>query len=448
MSYISQLIFLICLGVGAYLIARRIIRIKQNIQLGRAEDRSDRPNERLKTMLLIAFGQKKMFDKPLVGLLHFILYASFIIINIEVVEIILDGLSGRHRLFTPYAGGLYQVLINSFEFLTVCVIIACVTFLCRRNLVKVRRFQPEAHREMTSWPRTDANLILIWEILLMSAFLTMNAADVALQNRGEAHYAEAKTGAFLFSQFLIPVFDNWSTPALIFFERFAWWFHILGILGFALYITYSKHLHIFLAFPNAYYSRLEPKGEIQNMPEVTKEVQLMLGLASENGNGAPEAPAAPGRFGAKDVQDLTWKNLMDAYSCTECGRCTAACPANITGKKLSPRKIMMDTRDRLQEVGQNREKHGAEHEDGKSLFGDYITSEEIMACTTCQACVQECPVNIDPLSIILQLRRYQIMEEAKAPGAWNAMFANMENNMAPWKFSPADRFNWADKLKS
>jgi heterodisulfide reductase subunit C len=447
MNYIPQILFLICLGIGIYLISKRIIRIKKNIQLGRPEDRSDQPAERLKTMLLVALGQKKMFDKPLVGFLHFILYASFVIINIEVLEIILDGLTGSHRLFSPFAGGLYSILINSFEILALCVIVACVVFLCRRNLVKVRRFQREAHREMTEWPRTDANLILVWEILLMTAFLTMNAADAVLQERGEAHYVEANTGAFLISQFLMPVFQNWGTSAVVFLERFAWWFHILGIMGFALYITYSKHLHIFLAFPNTYFSRLQPKGELQNMPEVTKEVQLMLGITPIDGTTTEETPAASGRFGARDVKDLTWKNLMDAYSCTECGRCTAACPANITGKKLSPRKIMMDTRDRLQEVGANLEKNGVDYEDGKSLFGDYITSEEIMACTTCQACVQECPVNIDPLSIIVQLRRYQIMEEAKAPGSWNAMFANVENNMAPWKFSPADRFNWADKLK-
>lgn len=447
MNYIPQILFLVCLGIAIYLISKRVIRIKKNIQLGRSENRRDHPGERLKLMLLIAFGQKKMFDKPLVGLMHFVIYAGFLIINVEVMEILLDGIFGTHRLFAPYLGGLYPVLIHAFEFLAFGVLVVCVVFLCRRNVVKVRRFQPEAHREMTRWPRTDANLILVWEILLMCAFLSMNAADVVLQGRGEGHYAEVKTGAFAFSQFLMPLFDNWNPAALGFYERFAWWFHILGIMGFALYITYSKHLHIALAFPNVYFSKLEPKGEMKSMPEVTKEVQLMLGLTPTDGNGMEATPAEPGRFGAKDVKDLTWKNLMDAYSCTECGRCTAACPANITGKKLSPRKIMMDTRDRLQEVGANIEQHDTDYDDGKSLFGNYITSEEIMACTTCQACVQECPVNIDPLSIILQLRRYQIMEEAKAPASWNAMFANVENNGAPWKFSPSDRFNWAEKLK-
>ncbi|MES2733127.1 MAG: (Fe-S)-binding protein [Bacteroidota bacterium] len=447
MNYLPQILFLVCLGIASYLISKRVIRIWKNIHLGRPEDRSDRPNERLNTMLLISLGQKKMFDKPLVGFMHFIIYAGFIIINIEVLEIILDGLFGTHRLFAPYLGGLYKGLINIFEFLAFGVIVVCILFLCRRNILKVKRFQPEAHREMTRWPRTDANLILTWEILLMCAFLSMNAADVVLQGRSEGHYATIQTGAFAFSQALMPGFNSWNTSTLVLYERFAWWFHILGILGFALYVTYSKHLHIFLAFPNTYFSKLAPKGEMKNMPEVTKEVQLMLGLTLTDGNGTEVAPTEPGRFGAKDVKDLTWKNLMDAYSCTECGRCTAACPANITGKQLSPRKIMMDTRDRLQEVGDNHEKHGADYSDEKSLFGDYITSEEIMACTTCQACVQECPVNIDPLSIILQLRRYQIMEEAKAPNSWNAMFANVENNMAPWKFSPADRFNWAEKLK-
>ncbi|MBC7923914.1 MAG: (Fe-S)-binding protein, partial [Ferruginibacter sp.] len=401
MTYIAQILFILCFAGAAYVISRRFSRIGKNIGLGRPENRRDRPAERWKTMLLIAFGQKKMFDKPLVGFMHFVIYAGFLLINIEVLEILFDGVFGTHRILAPFLGSAYPALINGFEFLAFGVLVVCVVFLCRRNLIKVRRFQPGAHREMTRWPRLDANLILVTEILLMWAFLSMNATDVLLQERGVGHYADVRTGAFAFSQFLTPLFEGWSTPVLVFYERFAWWFHILGILAFGIYVTYSKHLHIFLAFPNAYFSRLEPKGEMQNMPEVTKEVRLMLGLDAAAsvpaGTDAAGTESAPGRFGAKDVGDLTWKNLMDAYSCTECGRCTAACPANITGKKLSPRKIMMDTRDRLQEVGEGIEKHGTGHDDGKSLFGNYITSEEIMACTTCNACVQECPVNIDPL---------------------------------------------------
>jgi len=396
-------------------------------------------------MLRIAFGQKKMFDRPIVGIMHFIIYAGFLLINIEVLEIILDGLSGQHRMFAPFFGTFYLYLLGFFEFLAVGVLTVCVVFLLRRDVVKVDRLQATHHREMKGWPKLDGNLILIFEIVLMIAILTMNAADSVLQDMHSAHYTP--TGSFLFSQFLKPLFTNWNESSLIGLERGAWWFHIIGILGFAVYVTYSKHLHIALAFPNTYFARLIPKGEMQNMPEITKEVKLMLGVEQPN---PAETPAAEiGRFGAKDVMDLSWKNLMDAYSCTECGRCTAACPANITGKKLSPRKIMMDTRDRLEDVGRNLQANQGQFvDDGKSLLGDYILEEEILACTTCNACVQECPILINPLDIILQLRRYQIMEEAKAPGSWNAMFSNLETNQAPWKFSPADRFNWAESLKN
>ncbi|WP_337042595.1 4Fe-4S dicluster domain-containing protein [Emticicia sp. 17c] len=442
MQILSQVLFVIALGVAAYFISRRVILIKKTIQLGRAEDRTDQPAERLKTMLLIAFGQKKMFNRPLVGFMHFIIYAGFLIINIEVLEIVLDGILGTHRLFFPFLGGFYYFLINFFEILALGVLSVCVIFLLRRNVVKVQRFQESRHREMKTWPRTDANLILTIEILLMWAFLSMNAVDSLLQARGVGHYAEALTGSFAISQWLQPLFSGWSTDTLIVYERAAWWFHILGIMGFALYVTYSKHLHIFLAFPNTYFSNLKPKGEMPNMPAVTKEVKIMLGLDQPD-----ETPAEVGRFGAKDVRDLSWKNLMDAYSCTECGRCTSACPANITGKKLSPRKIMMDTRDRLEDIQKGWLKNGEDYDDGKTLLGDYILEEEILACTTCNACVQECPVNISPLDIILQLRRYKVMEESSAPASWNMMFSNLENNMAPWKFSPGDRFNWADNLK-
>jgi ferredoxin len=447
-GYLQQILFVAALAGAGYFLTQRFGLIARLIRLGRAEDRSDHPSERLNLLFRVAFGQKKMFSKPLVAFMHGVIYLGFIIINVEVLEIILDGILGTHRLFAPYLGGLYPALINVFEILALGVLLVCVAFLARRYVLRVARFQPERHREMTRWPRTDATLILITEIVLMLAFLTWNASDTVLRLRGTEHYDVAGLRPFLVSQFLMPLFEDWSTSALIAYERVAWWLHILGILAFAVYLSWSKHLHILMAFPNVYFSQLRPKGEMQNMPEVTNEVKIMLGLAQ------PEAPTegteivAPGRFGAKDVQDLSWKNLMDAYTCTECGRCTAACPANITGKKLSPRKIMMDTRDRLEDVGRTMLANGGEFkDDGKTLLGDYITDEELLACTSCQACVQECPVNINPLNIIYQLRRYRVMEESKAPGLWNGMFSNLENNQAPWKFSPADRFNWAEGVK-
>lgn len=443
MEILQQVVFIIILGLTGWLIARRIGMIRKTIQLGRPEDRTDRPSERLGIMLRMAFGQKKMFDRPLVGIMHFLLYAGFLLINIEVLEIILDGISGQHRMFAPFFGTFYLYLIGFFEFLAVSVLVVCVIFLIRRNLLRVDRLDENRHRELRGWPALDGNLILIFEIVLMIAILTMNAADSVLQDMNSVHYAQ--TGDFLFSQYLKPLFANWSEGALIALERIAWWFHIVGILAFALYITYSKHLHIALAFPNTYYARLLPRGEMQNMPEITKEVKIMLGVEQPD---ATETPAEIGRFGARDVMDLSWKNLMDAYACTECGRCTDNCPANITGKLLSPRKIMMDTRDRLETVGRNMQANGGSFvDDGKTLLHDHILEEEILACTTCNACVEACPVMINPLDIILQLRRYQIMDEAKAPGSWNAMFGNLETSQAPWKFSPSDRFNWANGLR-
>ncbi len=444
MHFIQQIIFVAVLGVAIWLMAKRIKTIKKTIQLGKPENRTDRASERLSTMLRVAFGQKKMFDRPVVGIMHFVVYAGFLLINIEVLEIILDGIFGTHRLVAPLLGGLYPVLINFFEFLAVGVLVVCVVFLIRRNITKVERLQPTHHRELNGWPVKDANVILCIEIVLMLAILKMNAADSLLQERGVVHYPQV--GSFMFSQFYKPIMVGFSTNFLIFVERACWWFHILGILSFAVYVTYSKHLHIFLAFPNTYFANLNSKGEIPNMPDITKEVKIMLGLEQPDSN-AP--PAEIGRFGAKDVMDLSWKNLMDAYSCTECGRCTSSCPANLTGKALSPRKIMMDTRDRLEDVGKNMEANAGQFiDDGKSLLGDYISDEELLACTTCNACVQECPILISPLEIILQLRRYKIMDEAQAPASWNGMFNNLETNQAPWKFSPSDRFNWADSLKN
>jgi heterodisulfide reductase subunit C len=439
MNMVAQIAFTLLLsaaGAGIYL---SINRIRKNILLGRDEDRSDNKLERLKNMTLMALGQKKMFKKPLPAMLHFFVYVGFLIVNMEMLEIVIDGLFGTHRIFAGVLGSFYPIMINIFEFFAVAVLISCAIFLVRRNLVHVKRF---SGKEMTKWPSLDANLILIFEIMLMAAFLKMNAIDQVLQDMGEPHYFA--TGSFFFSSLLKVFFTSYSASFLIVAERIAWWFHIIGVMFFANYVFYnSKHLHIFMAFINTYYAKLSPAGQLTNMPEVTKEVKLMLNLPVEESN----ANVAPGRFGAKDVRDLTWKNLLDAYSCTECGRCTQQCPANITGKTLSPRKIMMDTRDRLEEVGKNIKQHGDSYDDGKSLLGNYISEEEILACTTCNACVEACPVAIDPVSIIVQLRRYKLMEESQAPASWNSMLSNIENNMAPWKFSPADRFNWAAKLK-
>lgn len=440
MSYLSQIIFFVILTAASVFLWKRVSRIRGNILLGRDEDRSDHPGERLRNMTLVAFGQKKMFKRIVPAILHLFLYVGFVVINLEVLEFVIDGLFGTHRIFAPLLGGFYIVPMFIFEFLAVAVIISCVIFLIRRNVMRLKRFHAA---EMTRWPTLDANLILVIEIVLMLAILTMNATDQLLQTRDD-HYTV--TGQFFFSSMLMPLFSGMETATLVFIERGAWWFHIIGILGFAIYVTYSKHLHIFLAFPNTYYANLNLKGKMENMPEVTREVKSMLGVAEPSAGGEAVPPAEIARFGAKDVNDLSWKNIMDAYACTECGRCTSECPANITGKKLSPRKIMMDTRDRATEVGNSLAKGGAGLEDGKTLLNDFITKEELLACTSCNACVEACPVNIDPLSIILQMRRYIAMEEASSPAAWNAMFSNIETSFAPWKFSPTDRFNWAEDL--
>jgi ferredoxin len=430
---IQQVAFLATLCIAIYFIFKRVKNIRSNINLGKDTGPVQKSPERLRNLLLVAFGQKKMFKRPVPAILHFFIYVGFLVINLEVLEFIIDGLAGTHRIFAPYLGGFYNVLMNIFEFLAVAVLLSCVVFLIRRNILKIRRFWTY---EMTKWPRADANIILITEILLMLAILTMNATDQILQGTND-HYTG--TGKLFFSSALIPLFENVPAATLVFIERFAWWFHIIGILGFAIYVTYSKHLHIFMAFPNTYYGTIEPKGHMNNMPVVTREVKLMLGMPD-----AGEAPSGePGRFGAKDVNDLSWTSLMGAYACTECGRCTSECPAHITGKKLSPRKIMMDTRDRMEDVRKSLDAGGPGLQDGKTLLNDYITKEEINACTSCNACVEACPVLINPLEIIVELRRYVSMEESGAPQSWNAMYQNIETNFAPWKFSPSDRFNWA-----
>ncbi len=443
MAYLQQIVFVIALSVAAYLISRRVLLIKKSIQLGKALDRTDNPVKRFKNMLKVAFGQKKMFDRPIVGMLHFLVYAGFILINIEILEIILDGILGTHRLFAKPLGSFYPFVINFFEILALGVIVACVIFLIRRNILKINRLSPAKSKDMKGWPAMDANIILIFEVALMLAFLKMNAADSILQERGVGHFSELNTGSFVISQWFVPIMDNFSSEILIYTERLSWWFHILGIMAFALFVTYSKHLHIALAFPNTYFANLGSIGEMVNMPAVTKEVKIMMELEQP---GEEEAEVA--RFGAKDVEDLSWKSLMDAYSCTECGRCTSECPANQTGKELSPRKIMMSTRDRLEDIQKGWLKNGYDFKDEKSLNGDYISEEELLACTTCNACVEACPIQISPLDIILELRRYNVMEESQAPQSWNMMFQNLETSMSPWKFSPDDRFKWVNDLNN
>lgn len=427
---VSQLIFATLFLAAILLFYRNAHRIYRYIRMGKPIERTDQPKERLRTMLLVAFGQKKMFKKPIPALLHLFVYVGFCIINIEMLEILIDGLFGTHRVFS-FMGGLYDALIYSFEILAGLVLVGCVAFLIRRNLLPIKRLR---QAELNQWPKTDANLILFAEILLMSAFLLMNAADVKLQQLGVPPYHEV--GSFPISSMLTGLLPTTPT-ALITSERFFWWFHIIGVFLFLNYLPLSKHLHILLAFPNTYFSSLRPQGRFENLPSVTNEVKLML-----DPTHAAATDDSPDRFGVKDVQDLTWKNLLDAYTCTECGRCTAACPANITGKLLSPRKIMMDTRDRIEEVGRLTDQNKAPLEDGKSLLGDYISKEEIWACTSCNACVEQCPVNINPLEIIIGLRQFAVMEESQASASINTMFSNIENNGAPWKYAQADRVNW------
>ena len=435
---ISNIIFLVVFLVAITFFIRNLNRIIANIKLGRDIDRSDRPTDRWKNMFRVAMGQSKMTRRPVAGILHIIVYLGFLIINIEVIEIVVDGIFGSHRFLSSILpNGLYNFLIGSFEILAILVLVACLIFLVRRNVVRIKRFWS---KEMTAWPRTDANLILVFEILLMSAFLIMNATDSLLFSSGASHYVTSFSNPI--SQYFQFMFMGMDTAILVTIERLTWWFHIIGILGFMNYVLVSKHLHIFFAFPSTYFANLNPLGQFSNLQSVTNEVKLMMDPNADPYAAPPADAAPPEQFGAKDATDLNWVQLLNAYSCTECGRCTDSCPANQTGKLLSPRKVLMDTRDRITELADNKRKG---KEDTKSLLGDYITAEELWACTSCNACTDACPIELDPLSIIMDMRRYLVMEQSAAPTELNMMFANVENNGAPWQFPAADRLNWKDE---
>ncbi|CAL66610.1 (Fe-S)-binding protein [Christiangramia forsetii] len=445
MQIVAQILFIIVLVAGIGFFARNIRRVIRNVKLGKEVDRSDNAGERFAKMARIAIGQSKMVKRPIAGFLHIIVYVGFIIINIEVLEIIIDGIFGTHRIFA-FMGGFYDVLIASFEVLALLVFVGVILFWIRRNIINIRRF---LSRELKGWPKNDANYILYFEMVLMILFLTMNAADYQLQMNGADHYASEAgiMGSFPISQYLLPLIDGLGNATLIIIERTAWWLHILGILFFLNYLYYSKHLHILLAFPNVYLSKLTPQGEFDNLEAVKKEVDLMM-----DPNADPFAAPAegedegePDKFGASDIFDLNQVQLLNSYTCTECGRCTSECPANQTGKKLSPRKIMMDTRDRVEEVGEIINKNGKFEDDGKKLLDDYILREELWACTTCNACVEACPIGIDPLSIILDMRRYLVMEESAAPNELAIAMTNIENNGAPWPYNQMDRLKWAEE---
>ena len=438
MNLIPNVIFAVLLVVAVGIFTKNIRQIIANIQLGKSIDRTDQKSARWRNMARIALGQSKMVRRPVAGILHVVVYLGFILINIELLEIIVDGLLGTHRVFAPYLGSFYNFLIGSFEVLAFLVLVSVIVFWLRRNVLRIQRFWKA---EMKGWPKLDADLILYFEIILMGLFLSMNATDAILQQLGAVHYQQA--GYFPVSQYLMPLFDNLSESTLIVLERTFWWSHIIGIFIFLNYLYYSKHLHILLAFPNTFYANLMPKGAFRNNATVTQEVKLMLDPNADP-YAAPTTEAEPDKFGASDVMDLNWVQLMNAYTCTECGRCTSVCPANQTGKKLSPRKIMMDTRDRLTEVGnQQRKKTGLS--DGKQLLDDYISREELWACTSCNACTEACPVDIDPLSIIMDMRQYLVMEQSAAPSDLNAMMSNIENNGAPWPFNNQDRLLWAQE---
>lgn len=441
---ISSIVFILISLVGFGFFAWNANKIRANILLGKEVNRTDKKSERWKTMTLVALGQKKMFKRPVPAFLHLALYAAFVITQIELIEIIADGVSGSHRMFRASLGGFYTFMVSFIEVLSVLAFIATFAFLSRRNLIKLPRLNM---KEMAGWPKKDANMILIMELVLVTFIFMMNGADEVLYTKGLSHADNLNDGSLglAISSWMGPLlFGGLEENSLHIIERIGWWGHIVMVFSFLNYLPYSKHLHILLAFPNTYYSNLEKKGKFTNLESVSKEVRLMMDPTAD-----PYAAADPNAeipsFGAKDVTDLTWKNLLDAYSCTECGRCTSSCPASITGKLLSPRKIMMDTRDRLVEVGDNIRKHGSDFSDGKSLIGDYISEEEVWACTSCNACVESCPVNIDPLSIIIDLRRSLVMEDSKMPTELAGMLTNIENNGAPWQFSQADRLKWADE---
>ena len=436
-SYIDNILFVTVLILTIFLFSNNFKKILNNIRLGRAENRSDKPILRLKNMFRVAFGQGKMIRRPIAGILHLIIYIGFIIINIELLEIIVDGIFGTHRIFSQYFPGLYNILIGGFEILALLVLISVIIFWIRRNILKIKRFLKD---EMRGWPKLDADLILYFEIILMSLFLTMNGADYTIQLNYPENDIYVRAGSFPVSQFLVPIFQDFSLNHLMLIERISWWLHILGIFIFLNYLYYSKHLHILLAFPNTYYANLESKGKFKNINTITSEVRLML---DDNNNYEDNDVSEIETFGASDVTELSWIQLLNAYSCTECGRCTSECPANLSGKKLSPRKIMMDTRDRLTEFSKNIKQTSEEYSgDGKKLLGDYISNEEIWACTSCNACVEACPIDIDPLSIIMSMRQYLVLEKSAAPQDLNNMMNNIENNGAPWPFSQQDRTNW------
>ena len=443
MSYLDNILFAILLAVGFGYFFNSVKKIRRNINLGTAVNRSDNPKARWTNMAMIALGQSKMVKRPIAGILHIIVYVGFVVINIELLEIIIDGLFGTHRVFA-FLGTTYNILIASFEILAFLVLVAVFAFWSRRNAIKLKRF---VSSDLKGWPKSDANYILYFEVVLMTLFLLMNASDLHLQMvpGGYSHFIKA--GSFPISQFIEPIFNGVSNELVMLLSEVFWWIHITGILVFMNYLYFSKHLHILLAFPNTYFANLNLQGQFDNLESVTKEVKLMMDPNADPFAAAPiDENAVPSKFGASDVQDLNWVQLLNAYTCTECGRCTSACPANLTGKKLSPRKIMMDTRDRLEEVGRNIDANkGIFIPDNKTLLNDYITAEELWACTSCNACVEECPVNISPLSIIMDMRRYLVMEQSAAPMPVNAMMTNIENNGAPWQYNQQDRLNWKNE---
>ena len=439
MQYIPNILFLILLLVGSGFFIKNSKKIIRNIKLGYKGNDLDYKKERWTNVFRIALGQSKMVVRPIAGILHVVVYVGFVIINIEVLEIIIDGLFGTHRIFSGL-GTLYNILIASFELLAFLVFISVIIFWIRRNIKRIKRFLSP---EMKGWPKNDANIILYFEMVLMSLFLIMNATDYQLQILGAEHYTKA--GSFPISSFLLPLFENLSQSSLIILERSAWWLHITGIFIFLNYLYFSKHLHILLAFPNVYYGSVSPKGKFKNLESVTNEVKLMMDPTADPFAAPAEGVSVPAKFGASDVLDLSRTQLLNAYTCTECGRCTSNCPASQTGKKLSPRKIMMDTRDRLEEIGKNIDTNGVFIPDNKQLLGDYITKEELWACTTCNACVESCPVSIDPLSIIMDMRQYLVMEQSAAPNELNIAMTNIENNGAPWPYNQMDRLNWKNE---